>query len=138
MGQGAILRIPARRELLVNIRTFVKEQASAANIRPALIADLIQAVDEAASNIIIHGYKDGPGEIEIEVRFEPDKITVNLRDHAPGFDPTQVPSPNIDLPLEKRPIGGLGVHLIRHCVDEFNYCTSPSGGNELVLVKYLK
>jgi serine/threonine-protein kinase RsbW len=136
MGQGAKLRIPAKRELLVEIRAFINKQAAAAKIRPALIADLVQAVDEAASNIIIHGYKDGPGEIEIEVRHQPDNITVHIRDQAPGFDPTKVPAPNIDLPLEQRPIGGLGVHLIRHCVDEFNYCATSSGGNEIILVKY--
>jgi serine/threonine-protein kinase RsbW len=137
MGGKAILRIPAKRELLVELRRFVEIQAEKIGAKPGSIHDLIQAVDEAASNIIIHGYRDGPGEIEVEVRASKSKIVVCLRDQAPSFDPTQVPSPNTNLPLEQRPIGGLGVHLIRHCVDEFSHCVPSSGGNELILVKNL-
>jgi serine/threonine-protein kinase RsbW len=138
MGAGAIMQVSAERKLLAVIRDFVKNQAVAAGAAPGEVDDLIQAVDEAATNIIVHGYREQPGFIEIEVKTEPGLVTVILRDDAPPFDPTQVPKPDTTLPLEQRPIGGLGVHLIRHCVDEFSHDSPKHGGNELALVKYLR
>ena len=138
MGAGAIMRVSAERKVLAVIRDFVKNHAIAAGASAEEAVDLIQAVDEAATNIIIHGYQEREGEIEIEIRSHPQTVKVILRDNAPTFDPTKVPQPDINLPLEKRPIGGLGVHLIRHCVDEFSHCAPENGGDELVLVKQIK
>jgi len=60
---------------------------------------------------------------------------IELRDHAPGFDPTRVPPPDLTQPLEEREPGGLGVFLTRHMVDEMRYRALPGGGNELTLIK---
>jgi serine/threonine-protein kinase RsbW len=96
---------------------------------------LVHAVDEAASNIIIHGYKGKPGEIEIAVNREGDNLVVRLRDHAPHFNPNNYPMPDLTLPLKKRPLGGLGIYFIRHFSDEVRYRVNEKGGNELTLVK---
>jgi anti-sigma regulatory factor (Ser/Thr protein kinase) len=56
---------------------------------------------------------------------------------APPFDPTRVPDPDLTLPLEERPLGGLGIYLIRQSVDKMVYRAVPEGGNELTLVKRL-
>lgn len=137
MDAGAIMRVSAERKYLAAIRDFVRNQTYAAGVDTADTDCIIQAVDEAATNIILHGYRGNRGVIEIEVILLPDRIIVILRDNAPIFDPTQVPVPDINLPLEQRPVGGLGVHLIRKCVDEFTHTKSSQGGNELLLVKYL-
>jgi len=138
MAAGAMLRVSAQRKHLAAIRDFIREQADEAGAGPGDIDSLVQAVDEAASNIILHGYHEEPGMIEIEVKSRPDQVAVILRDSAPFFDPTRVQAPDINLPLEQRPIGGLGIHLIRHCVDEFSHCVRDQGGNELLMVKYLR
>jgi anti-sigma regulatory factor (Ser/Thr protein kinase) len=87
------------------------------------------------ANIIIHGYHDRPGVIEIEIGSVGDSLMVCLRDQAPPFDPTRVLAPDITLPLEKRPLGGLGIHLARHFTDAMSHRVMPQGGNELTLVK---
>jgi len=132
------IRIPAARRQLAAIRLFIEQQAQKTPASPPEIQDLIQAVDEAATNIIVHGYQDGPGQIEIQFHHHPGRITVLLRDRAPLFDPTTVPEPDLTLPLFERPAGGLGVFMIRRCVDEFAHQPRPEGGNELRMVKYLK
>ncbi len=137
MKSGAIFCVPADQKELSAIRDFLQERSSASPAIQREIDDLIQAVDEAASNIIMHGYQQIPGWIEIEFQQIPGKIKVYLRDDAPPFDPTKVPPPNIHLPLNKRRVGGLGIYLIRQCVDEFSYCNRPNGGNQLLLVKCL-
>lgn len=138
MGAGTVFRFSAERKNLSAIRDFVESQMAEAGAGQKNIDDLIQAVDEAATNIIVHGYRDLPGWIEVEVRVTRRTATVILRDQAPTFHPDEAPRPDLTLPLHKRPVGGLGVYLMRKCVDELKHNTPEGGGNELFLVKRLE
>ncbi len=102
---------------------------------PDAILDVVQAVDESAANIIMHGYRGRPGSIEVVVWRDGNALLIRLLDQATPFDPTTVPPPDMTLPLDKRPLGGLGVYLIRHLVDEIIHRVTSQGGNELTLVK---
>lgn len=134
----ASLCIAAKLENLAAIRRFVEDTMTALGIDPATIASTILAVDEAASNIITHGYQGQPGDIEIDVRRERNALLICLRDCAPPFDPTSVPEPDLDVPLEQRAAGGLGVHLMRQTMDKVTHRVTPRGGNELLLIKRLE
>jgi serine/threonine-protein kinase RsbW len=120
---------------LVLIRRFVEKTARSLQADQAAIDDVIQAVDEAATNIIVHGYAAKPGMIDVDVKREGDSLIVRLLDQAPQFDPTTVPPPDLTMPLEKRRPGGLGIHLIREYIDQVRYHAIPQGGNELTLGK---
>jgi serine/threonine-protein kinase RsbW len=61
-----------------------------------------------------------------------------LRDHAPLFDPTSAPMPDLTRPLEEREPGGLGLYLTRQMVDDWQYRVLPDDGNELTLIKQIK
>jgi serine/threonine-protein kinase RsbW len=135
MDTSSSLRIAAELNSLAEIRRFVQETATALGIDPAVIPNLILAVDEAASNIITHGYQGQGGIIEVEVSREEDALVIRLRDEATPFDPTSVPPPDLILPLQQRPVGGLGIHLIGQAMDEMTHRIMPQGGNELTLVK---
>ena len=130
-----ILRLPAELNNLETIRRFVEESALALDADRDSAFDLAQAVDECATNIIEHGYQGQPGSIEIEIERADEALSIKLRDHAPVFDPTGVPPPDLTQPLEEREPGGLGVFLARHMVDELRYRTLPDGGNELTMIK---
>ncbi len=125
----------ARVDELDAIRNFVTETARALDANPTAIDDMVAAVDEAATNIILHGYAGRPGTITIQVKREHSSLVVCLKDRAPDFDPTTVPPPNLNLPLEQRRLGGLGIHLIRSYIDRITHRTMAQGGNELTLVK---
>lgn len=128
---------PAERDQLQAIRDFVRSQGIAASATVSEIGDLTLAVDEAATNIIVHGYREQGGSIEVEIQTFDGKIVTILRDAAPPFDPTHIEPPNTLLPLDLRPIGGLGLHLIRMCMNCVIHLDKENGGNELVLVKFL-
>ncbi len=96
--------------------------------------DLVLAVNEAVTNVLLHGYDSRPGPVTICVESVNDDLRVILTDSAPPFDPTRVPPPDIFLPLEDRPLGGLGVHMMRQLTDELLY-RPLADGNELVFVK---
>ena len=96
--------------------------------------DLVLAVNEAVTNVLLHGYDNQPGPVILCVEVENGDLRVILTDTAPLFDPTRVPPPDIFLPLEDRPLGGLGVHMMRQLTDELVYRALPDG-NELAFVK---
>jgi serine/threonine-protein kinase RsbW len=127
----SILRVSAELPNLAAIRCFIEDTAAALQVGPDAIADMIQAVEEAAANVIVHGYRGQPGEIEVETSSEQTALVVRLRDHAFAFDPTRAPPPDLTLPLETRRLGGLGIHLMRHFTDSMTHRVTPDGGNEL-------
>jgi serine/threonine-protein kinase RsbW len=129
------LRVAADVAQLATIRAFVEQHSRALGVDAFDIYDLVLAVNEVATNIVVHGYRGDPGAIEIELRRLGDAIEIRLRDQAPLFDPTRVPAPDLSLPLHKRPLGGMGLHVIRELMDAIRYRVTPEGSNELTLVK---
>ena len=136
MTEEPLLKITADIEQLARVRQFIREAGMAHGAGEEAVEDLVLAVDEAVTNIILHGYGGGPGTIEIEVNRSGDAVQVRLRDHAPLFDPTQVPAPNLNIPLEERPLGGMGIFLMKNMVDAVSHRATDEGGNELTLVKH--
>lgn len=130
-----MLTVSAELSNLAKIRRFIEKRSAVLKLTPEAVGDIRLAVDEAAANIILHGYRGAPGTIEVEMIRNDDVIIVNLRDSAPVFDPTTVPPPDLSIPFFQRSPGGMGVHLIRQAVDKICHQTSASGGNELTLVK---
>jgi serine/threonine-protein kinase RsbW len=120
---------------LEEIRGFVRSAITSLGAGQALVDDLLLAVDELVTNIMVHGYRGQPGEVEIEVRKDGASFVVVLKDQAPPFDPTRVLPPDLTLPLEQRPVGGLGIFLARQAVDHVMHRATMNGGNELTLVK---
>lgn len=120
---------------LEQFRQFLDSQLSDLNVHPDAIYDILLATTEAITNIILHGYQGEHGPAEVEVKREDDSVVVYIRDEAPQFDPTQIPPPDLARPLEDRPMGGMGIHLMRQFLDRLLYRVPPQGGNELILIK---
>jgi serine/threonine-protein kinase RsbW len=129
------LRIPADLERLADLRRFVEARATTLGVDPDVLPDLLLAVDEAATNSIVHGYGRREGFVEVEVLREGDAVVLRLRDEAAPFDPTTVPPPDLTQPPEQRILEGTGIYLIRQAVDEMTHRTTLQRGNELTLVK---
>ena len=122
---------------LAEVRAFVREAVLAFGGSTRVADDLVQAVDEATCNVMLHGYGGAPAEIEIEAVVRDRRIEITLKDHAAAFDPTA--GPDIDTskpPVSRRPGGmGVGVHLLRTMTDAVRHHVRPDGGNELTLVR---
>lgn len=122
---------------LAAIRAFVRDAASAEGASPSAADDLVQAVDEAASNVCRHGYRGRPGRIRVEADRTEDALAITILDRAPLFDPTVAPRPDLTVPPLARTPGGMGIHLMTTMVDEVHHRARPGGGNELTLVRRL-
>jgi serine/threonine-protein kinase RsbW len=129
----------AQTDNLVEIRHYIDSRLSSLGVlNKAECDDIILAAMEAAANICIHGYQGQGGVIEVEVARGIDSVTVLLRDRADVFDLDCIPTPDTTIPLEDRPLGGMGVHLIRQLMDEVDCKSLPDGGNELTLIKEVR
>ncbi len=113
---------------------FVETSCNDAGIRADLCFDLTLALEEAASNVIEHGYKGRGGDLGIVFRVAAGDVTLELRDTAKPFKPGKVGRPDETVPLEDRPLGGLGLHLMHQLMDEVYYETLPDG-NLLTMIK---
>lgn len=101
------------------------------------ILDTQLAVEEAITNVIVHGYEGRPGEIVISCRATRGFTELQIEDTALPFNPLSIPEPDITEDIEDRKIGGLGVFLIRQIMDDIIY-RYEDGKNILVLVKKKK
>ncbi len=100
----------------------------AAHVPPATVSRLVLVLDELFTNIVVHGYLEAAdGEIVVEAHTHDARVEVTLTDHAPAFNPLLVPKPDTSLPLEARPLGGLGLLFVRSTADELRYQLLDAG-----------
>lgn len=98
-------------------------------------ADVRLAVEEAVSNTIRHGYLDRePHEIRLRASMQGDALVLEIEDDARAFNPLEAPLPDLTLPVEQKPVGGLGILLIRTVMDRAEY-ERVGGKNRLRLVR---
>lgn len=113
------------------------ELAARSGLADASIGRLHLALEEHLANIISHGYEPGQqGTIVVRFALEPSILRVDIEDDGRPFNINDAPEVDTSLPLEKRPLGGLGIHMIRKSVDELEYRRSGSR-NMVVLRKRL-
>jgi serine/threonine-protein kinase RsbW len=132
---GRSMRIPSEAGHLAEVRAFVRDATTSFGGSAAMADDLVQAADEAVCNVILHGYRGGSGEIELEAELSGDRIELRILDRGPAFDPTIAPVPDLSVPPRQRKPGGMGIHLVRTGTDEVHHRIRAGGGNELRLVR---
>jgi len=117
------LTLPATLDSLSAIRQFVLDVAEEAKLDKQAAYRARLAVDEIATNAVLYGgaFGDGQGVLEAHGEVNENTVKITLEDAGVPFDPRQVAPPDLDVPLDERKIGGLGVHLALTGVDEFSY-----------------
>lgn len=95
-------------------------------------------LEELITNTIRYGLKGASDRfINVQINLSNEGLEILLKDDAPPFDPfKQAPSPNLESDINKRPIGGLGVHLVKTLMDD-THAYYDGSGNLLVLYKTL-
>jgi serine/threonine-protein kinase RsbW len=101
------------------VAAFVSEHGIAADDA----ARILILLEELLTNLAKYGYPDRaePGCAEIVLALNGSRLKIEFIDDGCAFDPLAAPIPNLDAPLEERPIGGLGLHLMRSLADGVSY-----------------
>jgi serine/threonine-protein kinase RsbW len=130
------ITVPATLDSLAPISEFITDATARAGLDDHAAWQVQLAVDEAATNIIQHGYDQAAaGEIHLEWRLEGGPLIVTLRDSGRGFNPDDVPAPDITSPLEERQAGGLGLYLMNKLMDSVQFEFGGKAGNVLIMGK---
>ncbi len=99
------------------------------------VASMELALEEHVTNIIHYAYSDkDPHWIRVRLRSEPTWLEVLVEDDGKAFDPLAHPAVDTTVPLEHKPVGGLGIHMMRQSIDEMTY-RREAGKNILTLRK---
>lgn len=104
-------------------------------LAPKIVLQLNLALDELFTNVVSYGFeKDSAQQVDMTLELSGDEIRATMEDYGRPFDPTKPIDPDLDLPLEKKDIGGLGIFLVRQYVDDLQY-RREGGKNIIILVK---
>jgi serine/threonine-protein kinase RsbW len=95
--------------------------------------DLILALDEVVTNLISHGGLTAGDTIAVTIDLEDDAISAVVEDRGSPFDPLHDAPPHATGSLEERPLGGLGLHIVRTIVKELSY--QRIDGRNLLLMR---
>ncbi len=127
---------PARLDQLSVIGEFITAATSHMDMTSRDLFAVQMAVDEAATNIILHGYAGQAEEsLHISCWQQGDDFFVQMRDRGQPFDASDVPEPDLHSPLEERREGGLGVYLIRRMMDRVEF-SRQGDENVLTMVRH--
>jgi anti-sigma regulatory factor (Ser/Thr protein kinase) len=92
------------------------------NIRNKVLCDVTLALEEIFANIVHYAYEDNEEHlVKIHIKIRNNVLALEIKDDGKPFNPLEIPITDTEAPFEERKIGGLGIHLVRHLIDELEY-----------------
>ena len=120
---------------LPKVAQFIEELGGSWSLPDTLTENLNLVLEEAISNTILYGYEDTDNHtIEIIFNKSESQISITIKDDGLEFDPTKKRDPDTTLSAEERPVGGLGIFLIKQLMDNVQYLREEKI-NYLILTK---
>ncbi len=135
MADELTLQIKASLSAVQSANETASQWLSERNAPPEVhyLANL--AVEELVTNCIKYGYEDaGDHVIDIKLQISGTELALTVTDDGRPFNPLELPEPDIHLPIQDRPIGGLGIYLLRRMSDQMDYVRA-AGRNSVTLRK---
>jgi len=121
-GDGIRLFVRNNLAALPSLQDSVRDFLQGRALPTEVIYNVCLAVEEVLTNTIKFGYPDAlPHEIAVNLTLAPGEVILVIEDDARAFDPQTAPKPDLTLPVEQRPIGGLGLHLVRSLSSRMTY-----------------
>jgi serine/threonine-protein kinase RsbW len=113
------------------LESFAREHT----VTPRALHELQLAIEEHLTNVLTHGYSDKlEHRIGVRVEVKASELRVQVEDDGRAFNPLEQAAPDVSKPLDERPVGGLGIYMMRKSLDAVEY-RREEGRNVLVMVK---
>lgn len=126
-------------ENLKGVRDFIRSTLKQHNVKEIQISEMVLALDEMCSNLMIHAHQCNPDELfELHIAVQKGKpIVFELIDDGTVFDINQFAEPDLDNLVHEKRKGGLGIRLVKSIMDKVEY-QRRSGKNVCRLTKQVQ
>ena len=122
MAEVLAVTLVNQRSEIERLSRFVDAFGETNHLSPDLTFAMNLALDEVLTNIIIHGHDDQREHaISVRLVLERDALEAHIEDDGRPFNPLDAPPVDLDAVVENRPIGGLGIHIVRSTMDVLEY-----------------
>jgi anti-sigma regulatory factor (Ser/Thr protein kinase) len=113
------------------LESFARQHGLAERV----LHDVQLALEEHLTNLLSHGYDDKlEHQLRVCVQLSATDLRVEVADDGHPFNPLERPAPDLSKPIAERPVGGLGIHMMRKSLDGMEY-RRADGKNILVMIK---
>ncbi len=112
---------PAVQENYKHLYTWLQGICREWKLDKTLANKLDMCAEEIFANVAFYAYPDAPGNIEAKLQKTNGRIILEFKDSGTAYNPLERPDPDITLPPEERPLGGLGIFMIKEMADEISY-----------------
>jgi anti-sigma regulatory factor (Ser/Thr protein kinase) len=120
-----------RHKVLTLLESFAREH----RLPPQVVQAADLSLEEHLTNILDYAYSDdSPHQIRVRLSVSAGWLEIEVQDDGKPFNPLRMPEVDPSVPLDQKPVGGLGIHLIRKFMDEVEY-RRDNGANILRLRK---
>jgi serine/threonine-protein kinase RsbW len=118
---------------LVRLAAAVERFAAEQHLPNDTLTNINLVLDEVVSNVIKYGRAgDSDGAIKVSFVREGGRLTIEVSDDGIAFNPLETTPPNLDLPIMERPVGGLGIHIVKALTETIDY-RRENGRNRLTM-----
>lgn len=114
------------------VNALVEGELEAAECPIKATMQLMVALEELYVNVSHYAYGEGSGSITVQTDIRPGEAVIRLLDSGTPFDPVAMADPDTSLPVEDRPVGGLGVFMVKKTMDRFTY--ERNNGQNIVTI----
>ena len=116
------LTLPNNIDTIPELSEFIEGVGEELDMDMSLVMSLNLAIEEAVVNVMEYAYPPGvEGTVDIDAIANDNRLKIIISDGGIPFDPTKKEKVDTTLSAEERPIGGLGIHLVREIMDSVNY-----------------
>ncbi|MBO4285833.1 MAG: SpoIIE family protein phosphatase [Bacilli bacterium] len=127
--------VPADKNEVGRVVEFVNTFLGQFNVEQKILSQIDIAIDEICSNIFNYAYTDKKGTIEVDISINNNVVSIHFVDTGEPFNPLEKEDPNINLPIEERKEGGLGIYMVKKMMDSVSYHYSKNKENVLTITK---
>ena len=129
---------PADTSVLDDVIAFAEEELEQTDCPLQAVMPLTLALEEMCVNMAHYAYPNSSGSVQLAIGYDPKTHTIAFRltDSGIPFNPLTHRDPDLTLPAEQRPIGGLGIYMMKKTMDRVSY-RYENGKNVLTMQKQL-
>ena len=125
--------LPAVTESIPKAMAWIDGELEKLECAPKAQMHIDLLMDEILVNVASYAYPDHPGDVTVQFTCRDRIAEITFIDSGIPYNPLENPEPDITLPAEQRPIGGLGIFLVKKMADEAEY--RHEGGKNILTIR---